>query len=121
VQSLLDISCGCFKLAFLRDGALGTFVESVKFACVRALLLLGVRASVCCALPSRVGQSFQRLRQNDQRHKKSVFARPLARRQLHALHHQCCVTHAADRALKFDLMECSPDRIAPVRLRLRCP
>jgi uncharacterized membrane protein YphA (DoxX/SURF4 family) len=37
----LDISCGCFKLAFLGDGALATFVESVKFACVRGLLLMG--------------------------------------------------------------------------------
>ena len=37
----LDISCGCFKLAFLGDGALAKFVESVKFACVRAVLLLG--------------------------------------------------------------------------------
>jgi len=37
----LDISCGCFKLAFLGDGAMAKFVESVKFACVRAVLLLG--------------------------------------------------------------------------------
>ncbi len=37
----LDISCGCFKLAFLGDGALAKFVESVKFACVRAVFLLG--------------------------------------------------------------------------------
>jgi uncharacterized membrane protein YphA (DoxX/SURF4 family) len=36
----LDISCGCFKLAFLGDGALAKFVESVKFAFVRAVLLL---------------------------------------------------------------------------------
>jgi uncharacterized membrane protein YphA (DoxX/SURF4 family) len=37
----LDISCGCFKLAFLGDGVLAKFVESVKFACVRAVFLMG--------------------------------------------------------------------------------
>jgi len=37
----LEISCGCFNLAFLGDGALAKFVESVKFAFVRAVLLLG--------------------------------------------------------------------------------
>jgi uncharacterized membrane protein YphA (DoxX/SURF4 family) len=36
----LDISCGCFKLDFLGDGAFGKFFESVKFAFFRAVLLL---------------------------------------------------------------------------------
>ena len=36
----LNISCGCFKLDFLGDGALATFLESVKFAFFRAGLLL---------------------------------------------------------------------------------
>ena len=36
----LDISCGCFKLDFLGDDALARFLESVKFAFLRALLLL---------------------------------------------------------------------------------
>jgi uncharacterized membrane protein YphA (DoxX/SURF4 family) len=62
----LDISCGCFKLGFLGDGSLAKFVESVKFACVRAVLLMGVslyllrasapvRAVVSAIVPEKPG------------------------------------------------------------------
>jgi len=36
----LNISCGCFKLDFIGNDALAKFLESVKFAFLRALLLL---------------------------------------------------------------------------------
>lgn len=37
----LEISCGCLKLDFLGDGAAKKALESVQFAFVRAVLLLG--------------------------------------------------------------------------------
>lgn len=37
----LEISCGCFQLDFLGDGAAAKFLESVQFAFFRAIFLLG--------------------------------------------------------------------------------
>jgi uncharacterized membrane protein YphA (DoxX/SURF4 family) len=37
----LEISCGCIKLDFLGDGAAKKALESVQFAFIRAILLLG--------------------------------------------------------------------------------
>lgn len=40
----LEISCGCFDLGFLGDGAAARVLESVQFAFVRAVLMLAAAA-----------------------------------------------------------------------------
>jgi len=49
----LDISCGCFKLDFLGEGA-ANFFESVQFAFFRALLLLVAAVFLWCVPSNKV-------------------------------------------------------------------
>jgi len=49
----LEISCGCFKLDFLGEGAARQVIESVQFAFVRAALLLAAAVYLFRTDPAR--------------------------------------------------------------------